>query len=422
MRLWRKTITASPAPKNSAVPPIACVETGTLVRETTHLRGPSERHSVLIYFRWKDKMNYRDLPSRYSHSAHEKQIFHGLDALRGYAALAVVALHASALLQAPWLLQSGFLAVDLFFAISGFVIAHSYDAKIPTIGVIEFMRLRAIRFFPLLLVGLSLGLFHAALLLALGHQAFSFGDVLIAFGAGLLFLPAPISALSVTPFGNVRIAPLDAPAWSLIYEFWVNTAYALFFPLLSVRVLAAIAAVAAIGLISTTVAFGWEAQIVNVCRVGFSFLIGILLYRCKAHLPNLRWARLALPAILLLAFMVPKSDGYSLFFALTISPLIVAAGSQWIQKPVIGSYLGSISYCIYAIHFPILELLSGAINRIGLASIPMTTIVIVALIVGSKWLDANFDGPIRDFLKRKGRLRRAIDVREGKPETTRLRS
>lgn len=54
-----------------------------------------------------------------------------LDAMRGVAALAVVAFHFHAHLGGydP---STGYLAVDLFFVISGFVIALAYDRRFAT--------------------------------------------------------------------------------------------------------------------------------------------------------------------------------------------------------------------------------------------------------------------------------------------------
>ena len=51
--------------------------------------------------------------------------FDTLDLLRGVAATAVVTLHFSNIFGTPELLPHAYLAVDLFFVLSGFVIAHA---------------------------------------------------------------------------------------------------------------------------------------------------------------------------------------------------------------------------------------------------------------------------------------------------------
>jgi len=54
-----------------------------------------------------------------------KDSFYMLDGLRGVAAVAVLMMHADPLFRPVWM-RSAYLAVDLFFALSGFVLAHAY--------------------------------------------------------------------------------------------------------------------------------------------------------------------------------------------------------------------------------------------------------------------------------------------------------
>jgi len=54
--------------------------------------------------------------------------------------------------------KSGYLAVDLFFLLSGFVIANAYDQRFDAgWKVIEFARVRLIRLYPLYLLALLIG-------------------------------------------------------------------------------------------------------------------------------------------------------------------------------------------------------------------------------------------------------------------------
>lgn len=79
-----------------------------------------------------------------------------LDGLRGLAALSVVVLHSYRFIgDMAW--SSAALAVDLFFALSGFVLAHAYSQRLAEdLSVGEFMKARFIRLYPLYLVGIAL--------------------------------------------------------------------------------------------------------------------------------------------------------------------------------------------------------------------------------------------------------------------------
>ena len=83
--------------------------------------------------------------------------FHTLDALRGVAAAAVLLFHA-AFMYAIAPPAEGQLAVDLFFVMSGFIIAYRYDRDFARgMAVSAFVRLRLVRLYPLFFLGLVLG-------------------------------------------------------------------------------------------------------------------------------------------------------------------------------------------------------------------------------------------------------------------------
>ena len=86
-----------------------------------------------------------------------KRTFYGLDALRGIAAAVVVTRHAPALFGIG-LFPNSSLGVDLFFVMSGFVIAHAYDQRIERgLNWRQFFVIRAIRLYPLYLLGTAIG-------------------------------------------------------------------------------------------------------------------------------------------------------------------------------------------------------------------------------------------------------------------------
>jgi peptidoglycan/LPS O-acetylase OafA/YrhL len=307
-------------------------------------------------------------------------------------------LHAGSLLKTPWLMPSGYLAVDLFFVMSGFVIAHSYDAKLPTLGLWGFMKVRAVRLYPVYLLGLGLGLPCGAIL-ALRH-AQSLGGVASAFGANLFFLPAPPSA-----FAAGAISPLDGPAWSLFFEMWINILYGLLFPRLSARVLSVIVFTSA-GFLAT-LAFSssslnggpyWSTFATGAARVCFSFPLGVLLYRWRDRLPDLSPAAPLVLFGLIGGFEIPGSAWHDLAFVLLASPLLVIAASQGRAKPALAAYGAAASYCLYAIHFPLFQLLSGATHMLGVNPIILTFALIAALLVLCPIIDRLYDRPLRRWL------------------------
>src|SRR5690349_19606627 len=84
-----------------------------------------------------------------------------LDGLRGVAALSVLLLHAGEIFgasAAPIFNRHAYLAVDFFLMLSGFVIAHAYEARLKQPGAwCGYLIDRAIRLHPMLVFGGALG-------------------------------------------------------------------------------------------------------------------------------------------------------------------------------------------------------------------------------------------------------------------------
>lgn len=98
--------------------------------------------------------------------------FPGLQGLRVYAALSVIAFHAGAGVLNPFLLEGGD-AVTLFFVLSGFLITHILLTEKGGTGTINLRRFywrRTLRIFPVYFVGYLFG--TVLIPLAFGHPAF----------------------------------------------------------------------------------------------------------------------------------------------------------------------------------------------------------------------------------------------------------
>jgi peptidoglycan/LPS O-acetylase OafA/YrhL len=298
-----------------------------------------------------------------------------LDGLRGVAAIAVVGYHAKVFLG--FRPESAYLAVDLFFVLSGFVLAHAYDKELGNkLSWVAFFRKRVIRLFPLYLAGSAIAAAAAAVAVFVAHDAHQWtaNTLLIAVLMGIVMMPS---------FVGANIFPLNDPSWSLFFEFLANGAY-------GARIwqgywlVWAVPAVAAVGLLAEVTVCGsldrgalwgspwWTTLVWGGFRVAYSFPVGLLLYRYRAaiRLPPLPVAMLA---FILAALLSANPSGISrpifdLTFVLIVSPMIVVLGCY--SKPTstrqatVCAFLGSISYPIYALHQPIENIANGAVRRL----------------------------------------------------------
>lgn len=289
-----------------------------------------------------------------------------LTGLRGVAALVIVLHHI--VLRLPDLAagpaRQGYLAVDLFFVLSGFVMALGYGtwfgARRPLPEYGRFLGRRIARVWPL----------HAvvvALLVADGivRHTGEYWPRMVIFN-GLLMQSWGFSQT------------VDAPAWSVSTEM---LAYILF-PLLSglalrrtARVAWRTLAVAIAVLVCCVLAApdlglaqrgaldlhqNWSLLPALRCVAGFT--IGLLTWRA---LQTRRGARVAAqPAVATGAglaivglVLLGAPDGLVyLFFPVLIAGLYAGAGplTRWLAKPV-AVWTGTLSYAIYLVHVPVLD-------------------------------------------------------------------
>jgi peptidoglycan/LPS O-acetylase OafA/YrhL len=277
----------------------------------------------------------------------------GLDALRGLAALLVLAYHTRGFFLPRGALAHGYLAVDLFFVISGFVLARAYDASLAAGGGAAFMRRRLKRLYPMALLGLALG---ALIWLAGGRDP---ATVLLLLVLGLAFVP-------FTPARDVF--PLNGPQWSLMWELIANLAYAAIAPWLTTRrlvllVLAAALAHATVVVDAGTGSLGpyghnWWT---GAPRVVFGFFAGVLLARLAAEgrlkVPAAPIAVILAAVVLTLWPPIPEAGraAFDLVAALAVVPVLVASASRATVgrlRPLLDTLAG-LSYALYALHIPI---------------------------------------------------------------------
>lgn len=285
-----------------------------------------------------------------------------LDGMRGVAAIGVMAMHAQlAALPVP----GGYLAVDLFFLLSGFVIARSYEPQLQSgaMGFGAYALVRLERLYPMLALG---GLFGLALYLA-GLSPFvaaSTVDLTLAIIAQFLLVPF---------IGMEMSFAFNGAQWSIVLELLANFFHAIALPRLGNRMLAAIVALSALGLLLAGHRFGnlnvgWSRTsfLYGLPRVGFGFLGGVLLHRTQdrwlAIVPCLPFAVLALAFAIVVNLptdFLPYGDASAAFdcgvVLLLFPPLVMLAikaeGGRW------AAMLGSLSFPLYAMHYQLMAAL-----------------------------------------------------------------
>src|SRR5579872_5084839 len=205
--------------------------------------------------------------------------FQGLDGLRGVCALTVVLYHCELLFAPGVIFCHGYLAVDLFFILSGFVIAANYEHRFAGgLTAQQFVTARIRRLGPVYWVSLALALI-AALIVESYRSAPEFGRALTLGGMAAFLIP--------TIGAGTFAYPTNSVAWSLAWEIIVNAVYAMALYRLRSRHLAVIA----IGLWALALAEslvnprGWSFGMTGSdvwsggLRAFPGFLAGVLLFR-----------------------------------------------------------------------------------------------------------------------------------------------
>ena len=338
-----------------------------------------------------------------------------LDGARGIAAIAVFIYHLSDYFGGIDWLQSSFLAVDVFFLMSGFVIALSYEQSLlnGTRSIKSFVLARALRLYPLYLMACCIGAGYFFIKYLTGAEGSpTLLQMLTALPAALLLAPWPSAAeWGFTPY------PFAPSAWSLSLEFWYNILYALVAVHLRTRALLAISAVSSAALLHQashwgSLDMGWSiaTMIGGTARFWFSFSLGILIFRHRAKF--LKKTRIfSYFSIACFAFVaLPReSIALSMFWVSIVFPLALMGGAAYQFKglaAVFCKHLGRLSYGIYILHTPIIIFQTGALKAIlGDAWENHKALLgfsIILTVFFASWLCTYYvDEPLRRHLKRR---------------------
>ena len=341
-----------------------------------------------------------------------KQHFEILDGLRGIAALAIVFFHFMEIVYTPDknIIAHGFLAVDFFFCLSGFVIAYAYHDRIDKMKLTDFFKLRLIRLHPLVVFGSILGLLAFLFDPFGGHpETYETGKLILIFLASILLIPSPIMADRY-----FNIFGLNAPAWSLFWEYVANILYALFLYKLSRRSLFLLTIFAAAGICFVShraggsLMGGWSGETFwdGCARISYSFLAGMLIFRSNWIIKS-KLGFIGLSVLLLLTFFMPFSDWNWLTEPLVVLlyfPLLIVIGAGATLKPELKKlciFFGKISYPLYMTHYAVMWIFANYYTKYKPETGQLALVMFIGtlLLLGVAYLTMVFyDIPIRKYL------------------------
>ncbi len=311
------------------------------------------------------------------------QRYNALDGLRGVAALAVVLFHVrwTNHLTESNLIRHGFLMVDLFFMLSGFVLAASYSHRIRSgAEFYRFVRLRFFRIYPLHIVILAL-----MVALEVAKVAGRWSGLMIPvrqpFSLPNSFVDILLNVFLVHSLGTTDHLSWNSPSWSISCEAAGYIVFALgaFIGALGTKAFQMIAvplAVAGYALIITyegTLNVTYDLGIVR-CLAGL--LLGIWAYNLTrtTRISSLEESTLNVAAVCVIAWLgVTLSFASGALDAIVIPGFVVAllclhqdrgyAAKALSCRPI--AFLGSISYSVYMTHYFIIIVFGMLIKRVA---------------------------------------------------------
>ena len=360
-----------------------------------------------------------------------------LDGLRGVAALMILLYHvfndAKSFYVWPTPVNEfyhSFLGVDFFFILSGFVMGYAYDrqwGKDMNLG--GFIKRRLIRLHPMVVMGVLIG---AAAFAIQGFTKWDGTEVtmqafMLSVLLGLFLIPSPTN---IEVRGNTEIFPLNGPHWSLFFEYIGSLLYGLLLHRLSTKwlrvwVACSIISIAGFALLTEDggIAYGWSSEPVNLwggaLRMLYAYPMGLLMARVfrqrepkPLHAPMFLLCSLGLIVLLGLPFLGNKDVEtiYQLVCIFSFFPTIIWYGARgivsgWQQQAV--SFLGRLSYPLYAIHFPLIYLYITWVGRDGHPYegysqpwLPALLTITASLLIATLCL-LFYDEPLRNRLNKK---------------------
>jgi peptidoglycan/LPS O-acetylase OafA/YrhL len=211
---------------------------------------------------------------------------------------------------------------------------------------------------------------------------------------------------------------LNAPSWSLFWEYVANIVYALVLSRVKRPVLIVITAISAVLLgyvafSATNLLGGWSGPTFwhGGARIAYSFSAGLLIYRSNWIIKN-SLGFIGLAILLSLAFLMPSSSFNwltELGVVLIYFPLIVALGAGARVAPGLKKICvlsGRISYPLYMTHYAVIWIFGHYFTtyKPGTGKLALIICIGTILLLVVAWVTmVVFDTPVRKYLTNRRR-------------------
>jgi peptidoglycan/LPS O-acetylase OafA/YrhL len=342
-----------------------------------------------------------------------RRVFDTMDGLRAAGAQLVVMRHLPEFFGG-FRVPESFLAVDLFYLVSGVVLANAYGERLKAraMGLKAFTVTRLIRLYPLYLLGLGLGVADA--LLNMAHDPNSWWTPLKlaeAIGTGLLMIP-------LFPGLDANGTSLNGPTWTLVPEIVANLVWAGTIRWVRALVVPAMLLVCGAGVVlaeqrwgTLDVGYGPDQLWGGLARAGYSFFMGVAVYRLvggrRIDARIVPWLLVA--ALTLVLAWRPREDDttpFELSAVLVGLPVLVTLAALFEPGPRVAqmfSTVGRASWGVYILHEPVARLLKETVRRgwrpaAGIEAALTGGALLVVLSALAWGLDRWFEAPVRKTL------------------------
>ena len=322
--------------------------------------------------------------------------------------------------------QESYLAVDLFFVLSGFVLGNAYDSQLKrSLSGWRFFLIRVVRLYPLYLLSIVCAIAAESL-----AQRFGVGQM-----SHSMLVELAIPSLFMLPsLSGGGLYPLNSPAWSLFFELFANLIYGYSAKSLNTKRIVFIMLVSAFGLLvcaygtylhhhplTLNTGFALWTSPYGFCRVMYSFMAGLLIYRTYQKLGErrfgvpLRYAGLTMAVVVagitLILTAAPRPvlqlpfDLIAVYFLFPALTVLAIASDHAVTGNRFFAFLGATSYGVYVLHDPLSSLIELTLRHsfgIDVADYaPWSGLIFLAgLLVLCWYLEKFVDLPIRRYFGR----------------------